>query len=217
MSNKVQNLFDELIEKYNLRAIKIDDETWYAMNDLPLNRKAINMKMSNLRKSKSTEGFVNDNTIIIKNSTIKENGGKFKVNNTGETFGTKDMILKIVNESKMSIEDKKEYLDFFEVDYVVGETKEDGFIDGLERALAPFGIKGIKQYSILGYKIDYYIESLNIAIEYDENGHEYYSHERHELRQELIEDELECKFIRVTDKESHEYNIGYVIKNIFNL
>lgn len=200
-----------------LRQIEIDGTMWYAMNDLPLNRKAINKKLSCLRQSLTTEKFVKENTIIMNNSIIKENGGNFKVHNTGETFGTKDMLLKIVNESKMSIEDKREYLDFFEVDYVVGETKEDGFINGLEKALAPFGIKGIKQHTILGYRIDYYIESLNIAIEYDENGHEHYSHERHELRQELIEDELECKFIRVTDKESHEYNIGYVIKNIFNL
>lgn len=200
-----------------LRQIEIDGTMWYAINDLPLERKSVNMKMTNLRKSKSTESFVKDNTIIIKNSTIRENGGNFKVNNTGETFGTKDMLLKIVNESKMSIEDKKEYLDFFEVDYVVGETKEDGFVSKLEKALTPFGIKGIKQYSVLGYRIDYYIENLNIAIEYDENGHDHYDYKSHELRQKLIEEEIGCRFIRVTDKESHEYNIGYVIKNIFNL
>ena len=32
-----------------------------------------------------------------------------------------------------------------------------------------------------------------------------------------IEKELGCRFIRVSDKNSDEYNIGYVIKNIFNL
>lgn len=38
-----------------------------------------------------------------------------------------------------------------------------------------------------------------------------------ELRQKNIEKELGCRFIRVSDKNSDEYNIGYVIKNIFNL
>lgn len=200
-----------------LRQIEINGIMWYAMNDLPLERNAIRRKLSGLRQSLTTEKFVIDNTILMSNSIIKENGGNFKVNNRGETFGTKDMLLKIVNESKMSIENKKEYLDFFEVDYVVGETKEDGFVSKLEKALTPFGIKGIKQYSVLGYRIDYYIENLNIAIEYDENGHDHYDYKSHELRQKLIEEEIGCRFIRVTDKESHEYNIGYVIKNIFNL
>lgn len=50
MSNKVQQLFDKLVEGYNLRAIKIGDETWYALSDLPLDRKSINMKISRLSK-----------------------------------------------------------------------------------------------------------------------------------------------------------------------
>lgn len=200
-----------------IRQIEVNGKVWYAINDLPLERNTIRKKLSGLRQSKLTEDFVKDNTILMKNSIIKENGGNFKVNNTGETFGTKDMLLKLVNESKMSAEDKRKYLDYFGVDYVVGETKEDGFVSKLEKALTPFGIKGIKQYSVLGYRIDYYIENLNIAIEYDENGHAHYDYKSHELRQKLIEEKIGCRFIRVTDKESHEYNIGYVIKNIFNL
>ena len=66
-------------------------------------------------------------------------------------------------------------------------------------------------------KIDYYIQSLNIAIEYDENGHKSYTYEEHEGRQMYIENELNCKFIRVTDDESDEYNIGYIIKNIMEV
>ena len=54
--------------------------------------------------------------------------------------------------------------------------------------------------------IDYYIPSLNITIEYDENGHASYKYEEHEGRQKEIEKELCCKFIRVTDKESDEYH-----------
>ena len=32
-----------------------------------------------------------------------------------------------------------------------------------------------------------------------------------------LKKELDCKFIRVTDKESDEYNIGLVIKELFNI
>lgn len=200
-----------------IRQIEVNGKVWYAINDLPLKRNTIRKKLSGLRQSLTTEKFVIDNTILMSNSIIKENGGNFKVNNRGTTFGTKDMLLKLVNESKMSAEDKRKYLDYFGVDYVVGETKEDGFVSKLEKALTPFGIKGIKQCSVLGYRIDYYIENLNVAIEYDENGHDHYDYKSHELRQKLIEEKIGCRFIRVTDKESHEYNIGYVIKNIFNL
>ena len=99
----------------------------------------------------------------------------------------------------------------------VTERKEIDFLNQLEQSLKPFDIQGIRQYSILSYRIDFYIPSLNIAIEYDENNHDNYTYEQHEGRQEEIEKELGCKFIRVSDKNSNEYNIGYVIKNIFNL
>lgn len=91
------------------------------------------------------------------------------------------------------------------------------FLDQLEQALQPFNIKGIRQYSILSYRIDYYIPSLNVAIEYDENNHKNYSYERQEGRQQEIEKELNCRFIRVSDKNTNIYNIGFIIKNIFNI
>ncbi len=96
--------------------------------------------------------------------------------------------------------------------------KEIEFLDELEDALSPFNIKGIRQYSVIDnkYRIDYYIPSLNIAIEYDENNHRYYSYEKHEGRQKEVEDQLKCKFIRVNDNNTNSYNIGFVIKNIFN-
>ena len=97
------------------------------------------------------------------------------------------------------------------------DRPEITFIDDLEEALKPFNIKGIRQYSILSYRIDYYIPSLKIAIEYDENDHKNYSYEAHEGRQQEIEKELGCRFIRVSDKNTDSYNVGLVIKNIFSL
>lgn len=89
----------------------------------------------------------------------------------------------------------------------------------LKEALKPFNLEIKTQLSVCDnkYRIDFYIPSLDIAIEYDENGHKGYSYEKHEGRQKEIEDELGCRFIRVTDSNSRSFNVGQVIKEIFNI
>lgn len=100
---------------------------------------------------------------------------------------------------------------------ILQDRPELQFINKLEQTLYPFNLVGERQYRVLDYRIDYYILSLNIAIEYDENGHKNYTYEKQELRQALIEKELGCKFIRVSDKYSDEYNIGLVFKKLFQI
>ena len=101
------------------------------------------------------------------------------------------------------------------------KRQELEFLDMLEQTLEPFNIQGVRQYQIsdIGrkYRIDYYIPSLNIAIEYDENEHKGYSYDEHEGRQIEIEKEIRCRFIRVSNGNNHMYNVGQVIKEIFNL
>ena len=217
MSNKVQDLFDKLIEKYNLRAITIEGETWYSVNDLPLGKDAVRKAIQRLEKN-NQKNFVNDNTRIIKNLDIISSHIKNfdKVNNAGERFGSEIMVVYLIQNSHMSITEKEKYLSLFNIN-VVSTRKEIEFLDQLEESLKPFNIKGIRQYHILSYRIDYYIPSLNIAIEYDENDHKNYTYEQHEGRQKEIEKELNCKFIRVSNKNTNSYNIGLVIKDIFNL
>ena len=36
-------------------------------------------------------------------------------------------------------------------------------------------------------------------------------------RQKEIDEEIGCRFIRVSDEETHFYNVGYVIKEIFKI
>lgn len=219
MGNKVQSLFNELVNKYNLRAIKIGDETWYAMNDLPLKDGAIRKKLHDISDvTLSTPNFVEQNTRIVtwkdlRNTTIKNFN---KINNRGERFGNKTMMVYLIQNSHMTISDKEKYLSLFDIN-VISTRKEIEFIEQLEETLKPFNIKGIKQYYVLSYRIDYYIPSLKVAIEYDENNHKNYSYEQHEGRQKEIEKELNCRFIRVSDNDTNSYNIGLVIKNMFNL
>ncbi|WP_209014002.1 antA/AntB antirepressor family protein [Clostridium perfringens] len=92
--------------------------------------------------------------------------------------------------------------------------KELTFINKLKDALKPFNVEGKEQYHVLNYFIDYYIPTLKIAIEYDENDHKNYTYKQHELRQKQIEKELGCNFIRLSDSKSDAYNIGFVLKEI---
>lgn len=100
------------------------------------------------------------------------------------------------------------------------KRKELKFIDELKIILKELNINdGIQQYPVqfndnIYYRIDFYIPSLNLAIEYDENYHKYYTYEQHEGRQEYIEEKLGCKFIRISDDKSNLENIGIVINNI---
>ena len=89
--------------------------------------------------------------------------------------------------------------------------KEIVFLDKLEGVI---GKIGIRQYRVFNYRIDYYIPNLNIAIEYDENDHKNYTYEQQEGRQKKIEKELGCRFIRISDKNTDEFNIDFIISNL---
>lgn len=216
MKKGIQELFDELIKKYNLRAITIEDITWYGINDLPIREPR--KTFSDLRKQ--NKEFIEDNTRRITNKDVLEVNSIYrnfdKVNNAGETFGNEEILLYLVQISHMSLKEKEKYFNLFNKNFLTTRM-EVYFLEQLEEALKPFDIKGIRQYSILNYRIDYYIPSLNIAIEYDENEHKNYSYKQHEGRQLEIEKELGCRFIRVSDKNSYGYNIGFVIKGIFKI
>ena len=88
--------------------------------------------------------------------------------------------------------------------------KEIKFIKLLEDVLKPFGIKGVKQFKVLNYRLDYYITDYNLVIEYDENEHKQYNQEKENKREEEIKRELfdeitniPCTIIRVSDKNSN--------------
>lgn len=105
----------------------------------------------------------------------------------------------------------------FGTDKIPNYRKEIRFLDKLEQVLLPLEIKGIRQYITNDkYRVDFYIPDYGsytgLAIEYDEDDHKGYSYESQELRQEKIEDELQCGFLRLSDSNSDEYNIGLVMK-----
>lgn len=132
-------------------------------------------------------------------------------------------ILSIINYSSVSAARKSEFLNWVnevsgkQLFAIVDARKELYFLDKLEPFLKVFNITGARQYKILDYRIDFYISSLNIAVEYDETAHQYYTYEQQELRQKLIENALHCRFIRLSDKDTDEINLAKVIKEIYDI
>lgn len=89
------------------------------------------------------------------------------------------------------------------------------FFKLLNPIINSLGYEIINQYSVSSYRIDGYIPQLKLAIEYDENEHKNYTYEKHEGRQEKIENKLGCKFIRVSDEYNYGVALGIVIKELF--
>ena len=131
--------------------------------------------------------------------------------------------VKLLLDNLRNYENKSALLLWFEnhadkkMDIILYNRPEIYFLDELEQVLCAMNIKSIRQYSVLPYYIDCYIHALNLAIEYDEGDHKYYTYENQELRQKNIENELKCTFIRLSDSNSNLYNIGLVMSQILKM
>lgn len=207
----------------SVRVVNIDGEGWLAGKDvveaLGYNLSGKHVASEYIKAHCEPEDYV----LLDKNSSVNL-GVEFDYKQLGQRGGylvNGHGLYKLISYSeKVSVMKKEKFIEWFKeiglIDdgVVFNSRKEINFLDKLENALIPFSITGIKQYNVLNYRIDYYIPSLNVAIEYDENAHKHYTYEQHELRQELIEKELGCRFIRVIDKNDDDYNIGLVIKQL---
>lgn len=155
----------------------------------------------------------------LTNSIVKDTDFR-KLHNTGENFLTESGVSVLISKAnKISIKMKQKIIKSFNdngynLNLVALTRKEIEFFELLEGVLEPFEYICHKQYSVNGKRIDFYIEDLNIAIEYDEDNHSSYSYENQEERQKMIEKELGCKFIRLSDEESNAYNVGLVMKGL---
>ena len=163
--------------------------------------------------------------------THPSNGIEFEYRELGQRGGwlvnSNGAVSLICNSKNRSVDFKLGFKDWLisegliEDLFTLKSRKEIEFIDILEEQLNIFGLTGIRQHYIKNeenlYRIDYYIPALNIAIEYDENNHNGYSYCQHEGRQINIEEQLNCRFIRVSDDKTHIKNSAIVIKEIFNI
>ena len=210
-----------------IRVINIDNEPWFVGKDVVI---ALGYDLATgtsytqyIKKYCSKEDIKNYNketqfqyVLDLDYKKLGQRGGLL-INE----FGIQDLISNCKTKSEQYLYNFIQWLlseNLITPKLSIHARKEIEFLDELEDALRPFNIKGIRQYSVIDnkYRIDYYIPSINVAIEYDENEHKNYSYEKHEGRQLEIEKKLGCRFIRISDDNTNSYNIGFVIKNIFN-
>lgn len=203
--NNVEKFLSEVFGE--VRVISREEELWFCASDIA--------RVLGHRDANRVTRFLDGDKMKEK---IKTRYGEQPI-----TFINKDGLHKIFsNTRKIDLQTKRELYMFLTKEEfnekVTISCEEVEFISKLIDSLKPLGLQIFKkQYKVFDYKIDLYLPELNIAIEYDENSHQNYTYEQQEGRQKKIEDKLGCKFIRVSDNNNLFYNIGLVIKTIYEM
>lgn len=174
----------------------------------------INLTGNEIKKKLS----FSDVNIISYKGCFTANG--VKISNRGGKLFPRKAILRVglLLQDSIIADNVKQELGLSTSLKIKGSREEIKFFDKLEEMFDTMNIqKGIKQYNVLDkYRIDYYMPEFRLAIEYDENGHSGYTYEQHEGRQEEIQNELCCDFIRLDNRDDIFVNIAKVFKGIID-
>ena len=95
--------------------------------------------------------------------------------------------------------------------YNVINTKEQAIINSIKDAFEAEDMQ--TQYTVIGYRIDLYFHKYNLAIEVDELGHNDRNITYEIQRQQALERELNCVFIRI-NPDAIDFNIFKEINKI---
>lgn len=133
-----------------------------------------------------------------------------------ELMITKYSLKKLLSRYRYVAPEQYKALGVEDIDVIHTYTRfEVSFCSMLEEALKELNIDVVKQYNIDGYRIDFYIPSLNIAVEYDEAQHFIKTNiKKDNDRQSYIERKLDCKFIRCDYRDSNIKNTMKVLKEL---
>lgn len=71
------------------------------------------------------------------------------------------------------------------------------------------------QYAVEQYKIDLYFTDLKLAIECDENNHQYYEQDKEIERHHFIQEKLQCTIIRFNPDKIH-FEFENVLEQIYD-
>lgn len=219
MENKLQVFNNEMFGQ--VRTVLIDNEVWFVGKDIveDLGYDSGTSYTRFVEKYRDEDDYIkvtkNTPSLFINYQELGRKGG-YLINEYG--------VIKLCKLSPIFSEDTtKNFLKFLNISdkEIIYCRKEIEFLNILETQLKMFGfLKFERQYSKLkcgNYRIDLFLPEINIAIEYDETKHKYYTYEQQELRQKLIEEELKCSFIRVSDNKSHIENSAIVLRELMKL
>ena len=150
--------------------------------------------------------------------TGKKKDGSDAIQKVNKKFIDVQNVSILISKSELITEEEKEEMIkelFGESVVIIHSRKEIEFLSKLEKALQPFDLTIKKQHKMLNFEIDAYIKELKIAIEYDENEHKHYNEVEEKRREREIKEKTGCEFIRVSDYDDDNYNVGLVMKAIF--
>lgn len=99
--------------------------------------------------------------------------------------------------------------------YVSNNRFEIMFRETLFEVFDSLDLDIITQFKVDKYKVDFYIPTFNVVVEYDEEGHKYKYKEDRE-REEKIKSILKCTFIRCDYRVSDIKNVMIILKHLFN-
>ncbi|MGL6167414.1 MAG: Rha family transcriptional regulator [Fusobacteriaceae bacterium] len=159
-------------------------------------------------REKSLHGF---GEWIIPNKYTANNGQTYD-----EFLLTKDGLKQLISRYNNITPEQYKTLGIDDIDVVYNHTRfEISFGNMLEEYLNEFDIGIDKQFNVDGYRVDFYIPSKNICVEYDEQRHFIGANIDKDLeRQKYIEDKIGCKFIRCDYRDSDIKNLAKVMKEI---
>ena len=122
----------------------------------------------------------------------------------------------ISKSEKIPIRKKESIMEKLGINICMNGRKETEFMNDLRLFFSPIGVEVLSQYYIGLYRVDFYIPSMNLVIEYDEKDHKGYDSKIEHLRERFILDKLNCSILRVSDKNENSYNLGLIANFIFN-
>lgn len=88
------------------------------------------------------------------------------------------------------------------------------YLNEIKDFLNLMNVDSVEQYQVDNYRIDLYIPKYKIAIEIDEEEHKY-KRDYDLTRQNYIENQIHCKFIRVNEDESCGSVIARITKELY--
>lgn len=193
-----------------VRTITINGEIWFVAKDA-----ASILGYENTNKA-ILDHVDNDDKKITKMSNLKENLPDH-MKSTRICIINKNGILSLISKSKnISSNQKDLLLDRLGLSLYIYKRsrKEIDFKECLIHFFSAFGYEVIHQYRVGVYYLDFFVPSINIGIEYDENNHRDYDKSKEEERENFIKKSIGCKIIRISDKHDNYYNLGIISKHI---
>lgn len=192
-----------------VRTVVINNEPWFVGNDVA---KALGYA----DPKDAVRRFVDEeDKMVVRLSDIQE-GLPDYMKASKITIISKRGISNLIFKSRKLSMNRKNYLaKMFNISISYFSRKEIEFKDELLDFFGAIGLSFESQYKVGKYYVDFYIPYLNLVIEYDEGEHKQYDFNLEKKREVFILGKLNCKILRISDRNSNIYNLGLITKELF--